>query len=182
VASTPDRVRIHYRRAEREDLYVQTVVQRTRDCVVTFLEHTPLPRPIVIAGRTALEPGAPAVWFTFPGARHDIGRFHLADGSFTGIYANILSPVLGVSGNEWWTTDQFLDIWLADGAVSILDEDELAAAERNGDIGPADAGRARAEATRLVAAFGRGEWPPPVVAEWPLERARALLGAVDTGR
>ena len=50
-------------------------------------------RPTVVNGRAVLEPGAPVVWFTFPGRHHDIGRFHTADGTFTGCYANILTPV-----------------------------------------------------------------------------------------
>ena len=49
--------------------------------------------PMVVAGRTILEPGAPVVWFTFPGRAHDIGRFHAAGGTFTGYYANVLTPV-----------------------------------------------------------------------------------------
>lgn len=172
MGSTAERVRIHYRRGDREDLFVQDVVHRTEACVVTFLDATPLERPVLIDGRIALEPGAPAVWFTFAGAHHDIGRFHRADGTFTGIYANILTPVRGVAGAEWWTTDLYLDLWIDDGQVAVLDRDELAAAERAGHVAPADAARARAEANRLVRAADAGTWPPPVVFEWTLERVR----------
>ena len=59
----------------------------------------------------ALERGSDAVWFTFPGLWHDIGRFHRSDGTFTGIYANILTPPLIQPDGVWHTTDLFLDLW-----------------------------------------------------------------------
>lgn len=171
------RVRIRYRRPpDREEIFVQQLVYRTADAVVTHLERTPLARPIVVDGETVLEDGSPAVWFTFPGEWYDIGRFHLADGTFTGTYANVLTPVRFLDPLNWETTDLFLDVWIPpDGGVRVLDRDEFEDAVRRGWLEPRDAARARREAERLAAAATRGEWPPAMVEAWTLERVRRRL-------
>jgi predicted RNA-binding protein associated with RNAse of E/G family len=173
VASTPERVRIHYHRPpDREEVFEQRVIAWTPDCVVTLLERARLDRPMRIDGAVALEHGAPIVWFTFPGVWHDIGRFHTADGTPTGLYANVLAPVEFVAPDRWRTTDLFLDVWLdAAGRLHVLDEDELDAALRAGWIDEATAAAARAEAERIRADALAGTWPPPIVEDWPLERA-----------
>jgi predicted RNA-binding protein associated with RNAse of E/G family len=131
---------------------------------------------VVVAGRTVLEADSPVVWLTFPGAWHDIGRFHTPDGRFTGFYANILTPVrieTEATGDEWETTDLFLDVFVTpDGAAHLLDRDELDEARREGWIDAPLAARAEAEAERLVARARAGSWPPPVARAWTLERAR----------
>jgi len=87
-------VEIHYTRPPgRTTVFRQHVVQRTSGCVVTLLEHTDIAKPIMVRGVTVLEPGAPVVWFTFPGRWHDVGRFHTAAGRFTGFYANVLTAL-----------------------------------------------------------------------------------------
>lgn len=177
MASTAETVRIHYRRPpDREEIFVQRLVYREPSCVVTLLERTSLARPVRAAGRIVLEDGAPVVWFTFPGLRHDIGRFHRGDGTFTGYYANVLTPVEGLETDEWHTTDLFLDVWRGeDGAVALLDEDELTAAVERGWLGDRDADVARAEADRILAAATEGSWPPPIARHWTIERARRAL-------
>ena len=181
--SPPARVRIHYRRLpNRERIFDQRVVLWRDDVIVTLSEPLQLEAPMEIAGRVALEAGSLALWFTFPGAWHDIGRFHRADGTFTGVYANILTPPR-IDGPRWATTDLFLDLWVpADGDVRLLDEDELVDALQAGNIEPALADRARGEAERLVGLAAQGAWPPPVVREWPLERALAALSAGSLAR
>src|SRR4051794_37728926 len=88
------RVTIHYRRLpDRDEVFRQIVVAETGSYVVTLLESAPLRKAVRVAGRVVLEPGAPVVWITYPGRWHDLGRFHLADGTFTGVYANVLTPV-----------------------------------------------------------------------------------------
>jgi predicted RNA-binding protein associated with RNAse of E/G family len=141
---------------------------------VTYLPAAGVDRPVAVAGETVLDPASPVVWFTFPGLWHDIGRFHREDGTFTGIYANILTPVERRM-DVWETTDLFLDVFLApDGGVHVLDRDELERAESRGWVDVGMAHRARAEAERLVAAAAAGTWPPPVVRAWSLERARRV--------
>jgi predicted RNA-binding protein associated with RNAse of E/G family len=174
VSPARERIRIRYLRPpDREQLFEQEVVARLENgCVVTLLEEAELSRPVEVGGQVVLEPGAPVVWFTYPGAWHDIGRFHLRDGSFTGFYANLLTPVR-MEDAEWETTDLFLDLWLGSGGEArLLDLEELVEAERSAWVTPDQAARARAEGDRLLAAAGNGHWPPPEVRAWTLARVR----------
>jgi predicted RNA-binding protein associated with RNAse of E/G family len=171
-------VRIHYRRPpDRLQRFHQAVVADDGGCVVTYLPSAQLKTPVTAGGRVVLEPGAPVVWFTYRGdVWHDVGRFHLADGTFTGLYANVLTPV-EMDGGEWRTTDLFLDVWMgADGRVEILDRDEFDDALAAGWLDAPTAARALAEAERLAADARAGTWPPPAVHAWTLERARERLG------
>ena len=154
-------------------MFHQTLVHEAPDVLVTYLPEAGVPRPMVVDGRTLLTAESPVVWFTFPGAGHDIGRFHTPGGRPTALYANILTPV-ELRGDEWRTTDLFLDVLLEPGrAPRILDADELEAAVAAGWVERAAARGAEEEARRLVGAARAGRWPPPVVDEWPLARARA---------
>ena len=170
------RVAIHYRRLpDRIRVYDQRVVHERDDVIVTLSDPLDLDAPMLHDGRIMLEAGSLAVWFTFPGLWHDIGRFHRADGTFTGTYANILTPPR-IDGATWYTTDLFLDVWWpADGAVVLLDEDELDEAFGKQQIEPDHAGRAREEANRILTSAREGAWPPPVVEEWTLIRALDAL-------
>lgn len=182
MTAAPKWVEIRYRRLpHREQLFRQRLLADDGACVVTFLEAAELPKPVKAGERVILEPGAPVVWFTFRGLWHDIGRFHLRDGTFTGFYANVLTPV-EMDGALWRTTDLCLDVWLgADGAVEILDEDELAEAEREGWADAETAARARREASELAEAARAGRWPPAPPHEWTLERARAAASHPTDG-
>ncbi|HYR11502.1 MAG TPA: DUF402 domain-containing protein [Longimicrobium sp.] len=180
-----DTVTIHYRRPpDRLEVFEQVVVEDDGACVVTFLPSAKLKKPMEIDGRVVLEAGAPIVWFTWRGdVWHDVGRFHRADGTFTGVYANILTPVT-MDGGVWETTDLFLDVWMdADGGVEILDRDEFDAALAAGWIDPSTAARALAEAERLADDARRGTWPPAHVRAWTVERAREVVegGAMPEG-
>lgn len=173
-------VEIRYRRLPgREQRFVQRVVDESAERVVTLLDAAELARPVRVHGEPVLEAGSPVVWFTYPGRWYDIGRFHLADGTFTGFYANILTPVR-MDGDRWETTDLCLDVWIpgeaaAEPAPELLDEDELTEAERCGWVAPETARRARTEATALVERARAGTWPPAVAREWTLARARDAL-------
>jgi len=173
---TTNLVEIHYRRLpDREEVFRQRVLEDADGCVVTLLEHAELRRPVEVAGLTVLEPGAPVIWFTYPGRWYDIGRFHLRDGTFTGHYANILTPVR-MEGGRWETTDLMLDVWCgADGHVEILDEAEFADAVDRGWIAPDTAATAREHAETLALAARQGEWPSARVRAWSLEKAREML-------
>ena len=68
-------IRIRYRRPpDREQLFEQRLIARERDVVVTLLEAAAVERASVVDGAVILEPGSPVVWFTMPGARHDIDQ------------------------------------------------------------------------------------------------------------
>lgn len=174
-------VEIEYTRPPDDiTIFRQQLVDHTAARTVTFLEHAELKRPVRARAADVLEPGAPVVWFTFPGAWHDIGRFHTRDGRFTGYYANLLTPVEFVTPLHWRTKDLFLDVWLDDSGALLLDEDELDAAEASGAIPPEEGRRARQEAGRLLRAAAAGDWPPPVCAEFTLERCLTILAAGGT--
>jgi predicted RNA-binding protein associated with RNAse of E/G family len=170
-------VTIHYTRPpERTTTFRQRFIAQEGPCTITLMERTPLLAPVCADGHVVLEDGAPAVWFTFADAWHDIGRFHLAGGRFTGWYANILTPVEFLTPSEWATTDLCLDVWLgADGTLLLLDEDELRAAVAAGAVSPDLARGAGTEAARLVALARAGDWPPRIAREWTLERALEVL-------
>jgi predicted RNA-binding protein associated with RNAse of E/G family len=172
VSTSPSLVRIDYLRPpDRREVFLQKLLLDTPEVKVTFAESVPFDPPITIMGEVALEKGSDAIWFTFPDSWHDIGRFHRADGSFTGIYANILTPPLILPEGKWETTDLFLDIWIdTRGRFFVLDEDQLAEAESAGWVSAAQAKRARSEVEWIKKEFDAGRWPPPVVEEWTLPR------------
>jgi predicted RNA-binding protein associated with RNAse of E/G family len=175
-------VHIHYRRPpDREDVFVQHLVLDAPEVKVTFQPATPIHSPVILEGRPVLEPGSPVVWFTFPGLWHDIGRFHTEDGRYTGLYANVLTPCrlhppCGPSPLRWDTTDLFLDLWWgAGGTPRLVDEADLDEARDRGWVTPVVAARAHREGRRLLREAGES-WPPEVVREWTLQRARSALG------
>ena len=127
-------------------------------------------------GAIMLERGSLALWFTFPDVWHDIGRFHRADRTFTGLYANILTPPV-IDGPLWHTTDLFLDVWQTpSGETLLLDEDEFEDARTQGLMDETTATRAWDEGQRILADAANGAWPPECVREWTLERALEVLG------
>lgn len=175
--TSPTLVHIHYLRPpDREEIFTQRLLLDTPEVKVTLAQNLPFHPPIRIGGEIALETGSDAVWFTFPGIWHDIGRFHRADGAFTGLYANILTPPLLQEDGIWHTTDLFLDVWVDPrGELSVLDEDQLVEALERGWVSPATAERASQEVRWIRERFRDGAWPPPLVGEWTLERAREAL-------
>lgn len=173
------RVQIHYRRLpDNVRIFDQRVVDERPDVIITLSQPLELAEPLVSGRRVMLEQGSLALWFTFPDEWHDIGLFHLADRTYTGLYANILTPP-DIEGSVWRTTDLFLDLWWPRGGkVELLDEDELAHALKTGVVDERIAWYARTEADRLLALADEGAWPPPVVSEWTLDRALAALAAL----
>jgi predicted RNA-binding protein associated with RNAse of E/G family len=169
-------VKIHYcRPPARITVYENELLHADEDVTITVVRATQLEKPARVDGDVILENGSPVIWFTFPFADHDIGRFHTHDGAFTGLYANILTPVEFISPTEWRSTDLFLDVWIGnDGNARILDEDELDEALQLGWVDEQTADAARATARRLVQQHRDGTWPPPVVYDWPLERLRGM--------
>jgi len=174
VSPEPVSIQIDYLRPpDRREVFIQKLLLDSPEVKITLAEAVPFDPPIRIHGDVALEAGSDAVWFTFPGLWHDIGRFHRADGAFTGIYANILTPPVIQPDGIWYTTDLFLDVWVdPEGELSVLDEDELREAEAKGWVTEQQALRAREEVVRISKDHEAGLWPPPVVDEWTLERAR----------
>ncbi|MSR35590.1 MAG: DUF402 domain-containing protein [Gemmatimonadetes bacterium] len=169
-------VQLHYRRPpDRLQVHLQPLVHDAPDVKVTLMPAVQLERPMAVRERVVSEDGAAIVWFTFPGLWHDIGRFHLADGTFTGLYANALTPVEMRAGHVWDATDLFLDVWLDERGLEVLDDDELEEAVAREWVDEPTAARARREVDEIRSAWTAGRWPPPIVAEWTLARALERL-------
>ena len=169
-------MRLHYHRPpDRTEIFEQIVLHRGTEAIVTLNPATALNKPMVIGDTVVFESGAPAIWFTFPNLMHDIGRFHTANGTFTGLYANMIMPVEMHSPVEWSATDLFLDVWIGrDQRPRVLDQDELEQAVARQWIDDTQAAAARAEAARILAAWQAGTWPPAIVNEWTIERVSKL--------
>ena len=172
-------VTIHYLRPpDHLQTFRQPVIHRSPEVIVTFSRGIRVDSPMTLGERVVLETGSDIVWFTFPLLWHDIGRFHTADGAFTGFYANMLTPVETLPGQVWRTTDLFLDVWMEPGeAPVLLDEDELEAAIAAGALDGETARCARQEASRILDRARMGAWPPVVVHDWTRERALAVLNS-----
>jgi predicted RNA-binding protein associated with RNAse of E/G family len=173
----PPLIQIHYLRLpDREQVYTQYLIHEEDGVKVTYALNLNFESPIRIKGTVVLESGSEAIWFTFPGAWHDIGIFHRPDGSVTGTYANILTPCVFEEGGIWRTTDLFLDLWVDPaGRLLTLDEKDLDEAEVKGWVDPDTARRAREEVRNLSAQAAAGLWPPDIVGAWTLARARELI-------
>ena len=171
------RIAIHYRRLpDSLRIYDQRLVHEEEDVIVTLAQPIEAEVAMHQDGRIILEQGSLALWFTFPHVWHDIGRFHRVDGTFTGLYANILTPPV-MDGPIWHTTDLFLDVWQTPaGKALLLDEDEFEEAKDRGLMDEATASRAWQEGQDILSAADRGEWPPRCVTEWTLKRALEVLG------
>jgi predicted RNA-binding protein associated with RNAse of E/G family len=170
------RVRIHYDRPDRgTTVYEELLVLDRPDVKVTLLADYP-GRDSHAAGRLILSAGAPIVWFVFPELWRDVGRFHVADGTFTGWYTNLRAPPR-FDGHDWYCTDLFLDHWLpAEGSATWLDEDELNAALRAGLIDDATRRAIAVERSTVDALLAAGHWPPPITREIDLAEAQRRLG------
>ncbi|HUP90061.1 MAG TPA: DUF402 domain-containing protein [Longimicrobiales bacterium] len=153
-------IAVHYHRPpDRNDIYIQEVLYEDDDVTVSLLPARAVHGPII--------------WFTFTGLKYDVGRFHTPAGVFTGIYCDIIRPLVRRNKDEIEIVDLFVDIWIADGAPpTIQDVDELEDAVRQGWIDRATADDALREAERLVAEHTQGNWPPAIVNEWPISRVR----------
>ncbi len=133
--------------------------------------------PLKIGERVILEAGAPIVWFVFPAKWYDIGRFHLADGSFTGWYTNLATPV-EIEGEHWSASDLFLDLWQpAEGGSVWLDEEEFERAARSGLLDRATVRRIMNERSLLELELRTGRWPPRVARDIDLQQVSRLLAA-----
>lgn len=169
------KIEIHYRRPPgRLDTFVQDLVVDRPEYKITLHEHPPINETLYVGGQPIFEPGAPIVWFVFPGAWYDLGRFHLKDGTFTGYYVNLITPV-EITGDAWKMFDLCLDLWVdPSGRYWILDRDEFDEAVDRLWIDTATAQRTRQELDRIIAAVQTGRWPPDPVREHDLARVREL--------
>jgi predicted RNA-binding protein associated with RNAse of E/G family len=174
------KVEIRYHRPpNRLDIFVQDLVVDEPDYKVTLHDPATLAAGLRVGERLIFEPGAAVVWFVFPGAWYDLGRFHLRDGTFTGYYANLITPP-ELGARTWTMYDLCLDLWIdPDGRFQVLDQDEFDEAVDRLWIDAATARRARTELEDLVRRLREGRWPPPIAREYDLERVRALRASAE---
>jgi predicted RNA-binding protein associated with RNAse of E/G family len=171
----PAKVRYLYRRPGKPTtVYHQWLALDRPDLKVTLLDPF-AGEPVLVNGSPVLEPGAPIVWFVFPETWHDVGRFHLADGTFTGWYTNLTTPV-EIVGSNWSAGDLFLDLWTPARGLSVwLDQDEFEAAVQAKRIDAATRRRALNERVMIDLQIASGHWPPPVTRDIDLAQVRRLL-------
>lgn len=169
------KVRYRYRRPGKPPtVYDQWLVLDRPDLKVMLLDAY-AGDPLTVGGATVLEPGSPIVWFVFPERWHDIGRFHLADGTFTGWYTNLTTPI-EITEAEWSARDLFLDLWTPASGPSVwLDEDEFQAAFKAKRLDAATRRRALNERAIIDLQVASGDWPPPVTRDIDLAQAQRLL-------
>ena len=171
-------IEYEYRRiGGRTVTYRQWLVVDRADVKVLLLQQYE-GRDVTVGQDVVLEEGAPILWFVFPGAWHDVGRFHLGDGTFTGWYANICTPV-SMADHRWTSTDLFLDHWLpVEGSGVWLDEDELREAVESNLLDPVQQARVVEERSAIDALIAQGDWPPDPTREINLQDA---IGMLDRG-
>lgn len=169
------RIRIHYHRPGKGTIvYHEDLVLDRPDVKVTLLSEYD-GREVTANGTVILGPGAPIVWYVFPNQWHDIGRFHLSDGTFTGWYTNLCIPTQ-IEGTDWRCTDLFLDHWLGvDGDARWLDEEEFRRATEQGSLDWATADRVMAERALVDQEIAAGNWPPTITWEIDLAHARRAV-------
>jgi predicted RNA-binding protein associated with RNAse of E/G family len=171
-------IELEYRRPGKPStLYREWLVLDRPDAKVLLLDPYE-GRPVEVSGTMIQDPGAPIVWFVFPGCWYDIGRFHRADGTFTGWYTNLCRPP-DIAGDRWTGHDLFLDLWqpASDAPPSWLDEDELAAAVRERLIDAPTRKRILNERRLIEFQLREHAWPPPIARDIDLAQARSIQEA-----
>ena len=123
---------------------------------------------------TTLRPGSMVVWYLFPGESYEIGAFFHRRGTFQGHYINLIRPPT-FDAHPWVIEDLYLDVWVpAEGPPVLLDQDELSAAIRRGELSAAEGDEVRALGAHLLASVPTRSWPPAAVRQWPAELVPAL--------
>jgi predicted RNA-binding protein associated with RNAse of E/G family len=174
----PKTIRYQYHRLGKPKVVYEQVLVLDRPDVKVLLQESYDGRELTAGDRVILEPGASIIWYVFPDKWHDIGRFHLADGTVTGWYTNLTTPP-ELNGDTWTARDLFLDLWQpGDGGPAVwLDEDELKEAVRRGQIDRATHQRIENERTMIDLQLRAGEWPPAIARDIGLELARSIAEA-----
>jgi len=168
---------IHYayhRPGRPTAVYDQLLVLDRPDVKVLFQESYAGP-DLAAVGSVIHESGAPIIWFVFPEKWHDVGRFHRADGAFTGWYTNLTKPV-EIRGDRWSATDLYLDLWTPAAGTSVwLDKDDLEQATRRKAIDRATRQRIDNERVLIELRLRLGAWPPQITRDIDLPQVLQLL-------
>ncbi|MEM2886276.1 MAG: DUF402 domain-containing protein [Thermoproteota archaeon] len=123
-------------------------------------------------GRIVLDDGYDAVWFVYRGKYHDIGVIKDLEGDFTGYYCDVILPIAGRNGS-YEVTDLFLDLWITpDGRAFVLDEDEFEEAVSKNWVSQKVARVAEKELERMIRGVAEGKFPPRLVRDYAVGKAR----------
>ena len=171
----PRLILYEYTRPGKETVvYDQWLVHESESVVVLFMERYTGPK-LSIEGEQVIDVGGSILWFLFPGAWHDIGKFYLSGGTLTGWYTNLCTP-WQTNGDDWSSTDLFLDQWTSVSGNSLwLDEGEFEDACANKLLMAGQQERTREERDRIQKKIHAGDWPPGEVEVMDLEEARATV-------
>lgn len=173
--TTPRLIHFEYHRPGKEVASYEEFLVLDRLDTKVLLQKEFAGEDVTHRESVVLQHGAPIVWFIPVGSWHDIGRFHLRDGTFTGFYTNLSRPV-DIQTANWVGNDLLLDLWQpVDGPPVWFDEDEFEEAVRGSLIDQATARRTLNERNLIDLRVSEGQWPPPIVRDIDLEQARALL-------
>jgi len=121
--------------------------------------------PRQVGGRTIAASGYWAIWFLFKDEWFDIGKFYDESKNWLGYYCDIVKPIKRLMSGRSTSvlTDLFLDVWISDDEVYILDEDELEDAVEHRFVSKRLAARARSQVQMVVKRIKRREFPPAQV-------------------
>ena len=168
----------YHRPGKPTTIYREWLVVEQPDVKVLLLESY-VGRDMDAGNKRMLDEGASIVWYVFPDAWYDIGRFHLRDGTFTGWYTNFSKPVQ-LGEKRWVGYDLFLDLWQpVDGDPLWLDEDEFDAAVKSGVIDTWTSRRVGRERAHVQRRLDLGTWPPKIARDVDLLEVQAVRNAID---
>lgn len=159
---------------DRRRRHVQELLLDDEELKVTLQRRPRTAEPRTVADGVVLEPGAPVLWFTFPGRPWEVAAFHDRSGRLLGHYTNLIRPP-ELGPDRWRIDDLFLDLWQpGEGEARLLDADELAEARERGWIEPGEADRVEELGRELLERARAGDWPPAPVRRWTLETVPTL--------
>jgi len=169
-----DPIRYEYHRIGQPTTIHEQLLVLDRPDVKVLLQNRYDGPDLTVGGSVIHERGAPMIWFVFPEKWHDIGRFHRADGTFTGWYTNLTKPV-EINADRWRATDLFLDLWMpAGGGAMWLDEDDLEHATQRKAVDRTTRQRIDNERTLIELQLRLGTWPPQITRDIDLPRVRQI--------
>ena len=160
----------YIRLPDRESVFVGTLLAHDERRLIMATALYPR-EPVRVHDEVVIDAGSWEVWFLFQGRSFDVARIYGPDG-FRGYYVDALQPVHWQDDDPETLeplVDLFLDLWIRlDGRWSLLDQDELDAAQDNGVITRSAAVAARETLMAISVDVNKGLFPPAEVANFQI--------------
>jgi len=167
-------IQLEYHRPGKGVTVYEEELVLDRPDVKVLLQREYSHEDVYVGDTLALEAGAPIIWYIPVGAWHDIGRFHLKNGTLTGWYTNLSKPVR-LDGDTWTSNDLFLDLWQPIWGEPVwLDQDELDLAVKSRLIDQSTLKRTLNEKALVDLQLSQQQWPPAIARDIDLKQAFAL--------